>query len=321
MLFNFKKFLTIILVIQAGLALSQSFPNKPIRLIIPSAAGGGIDQMARILAVGLSEKIGQPVITENRGGAGGSLAMDYGAHAQADGYTLTLVYQSMGANPFIYSKLPFDTIKDFAPISLLTYYQLVLIANNSLPAQNISDLITLAKNKPEFITFGSSGTGGASHLAFELLMNRTGTRFLHVPYKGNAPAMTDLIGGQIMTLVDAVSSVAPAIRSGKIKALGVTSTRRSNLLPDIQTISETIPGYESIGWYGIVSPAGVPKDRIIYLNKVINSVLNEPAIKNRLIDSGNEIVGSSPDEFADFIRAEMRKYESLVRDAGIKATQ
>lgn len=304
-----------------GAALGQSFPSKPLRIIVPVAAGGGADTQTRIMAKGLSDRIGQAVVIENRGGAGGNVGMEAGARVPADGYTLTMVYQSLGANPFLYDKLPFDVVKDFAPVSLMVKFQLVLAVNPAVPANSVAELIALAKAKPGILTYGSSGAGGASHLAFEQFMSFTGTRFTHIPYKGNAPAMADLMGGQITAIVDALAGTLSPIRSGKIRPLGVASTHRSALLPEVPAIAETVPGFEMVGWLGIVAPATTPPERIAFLSKEIAAVLNNPQTKQRLTETGNEVVGSTPEEFAQFIQAELRRYEKLIHDAGIKANQ
>lgn len=304
-----------------GAAIGQPFPNKALRIIVPVAPGGGADTMTRVMAAGLADRIGHAVVIENRGGAGGNVGMEAGARVPPDGYTLTMVYQSLGANPFLYDKLSFDVVKDFAPVSLMVHYQLVLVVNPSVPAANVSELIALAKAKPGTLTYGSSGAGGASHLTFEHFMSRTGTRFSHIPYKGNAPAMTDLMGGRITAIVDALAGALPSIRAGKIRALGVASTHRSALLPEIPAIAETVPGFEILGWLGMVAPAGTAPERVAFWSKEIAAVLNQPSIKKRLTETGNEIIASSPEEFAKFIQDELRKYESLIRDAGIKANQ
>ena len=320
-----RTFLNVIAIVAAllahGVASAQPFPSKPLKIIVPVAVGGGADTMTRTMAVALAERIGQSVVVENRGGAGGVIGMEAGARVPADGYTLTMVFQSMGANPYLYAKLPFDTVKDFAPVSLMVHYQLVMVVNPAVPVNTVAELIALAKAKPDTLTYGSSGAGGASHLAMEQFSSRTGTRFTHIPYKGNAPAMADLIGGQITTIVDAVAGPLPLIRAGKIRALGVASNHRSVLLPDVPAISETVPGFEMVGWLGIVAPAGTPPDRVAYLSKEIAAAMNTPAIKQRLVETGNEVIGSTPEEFAQFIQAELTKYEKLIREAGIKANQ
>jgi len=301
-----------------GFAAAQPFPNKGLKIIVPVAVGGGADQMTRAMANGLAARIGQSVVIENKGGAGGTVGMEQGARALADGYTLTMVYQSLGPNPYLYTKLPFDTLKDFAPVTQMVNYQLVMVVNAGSPYNSVSDLIAAAKAKPGALTFGSSGAGGASHLAMELFQSKTGTKLVHVPYKGNAPAMTDLLGGQITVIVDALAGVAPFVQSGKVRALGVASANRSVLMPNLQTIGETVPGYDMPGWLGLVAPAGTPPDRVAWLQKEIAATLNDPAIKARLTQTGNEIVASTPHQFAQFIRSELKNYEVIVREAGIK---
>ena len=304
-----------------GIAAAQTFPEKGLRIIVPVAAGGGADVMTRVMATALAERIGHSVVVENRGGAGGNIGMEAGARVPADGYTLTMVFQSMGANPYLYAKLPFDVVKDFAPVSVMVHYQLVLAVNPLVPAQNIAELIALAKAKPDTLTYGSSGAGGASHLTFEQFMSRTGTRFTHIPYKGNAPAMTDLIGGRITAIVDALAGTLPHIRAGTIRPLGVASKHRSTLLPDVPAIAETVPDFEMLGWLGMVAPAGTPPERVAYWSREIAAVLNIPSVKQRLTETGNEVIASTPEEFAKFLQTELRKYEKLIREAGIKANQ
>lgn len=297
---------------------SPTFPSKGLKIIVPVAVGGGADQMTRIMANGLATNIGHSVVIENKGGAGGTVGMEQGARAPADGYTLTMVYQSLGPNPYLYTKLPFDTVKDFAPVTQMVNYQLVMVVNSASPYNSVADLIAAAKAKPGALTFGSSGAGGASHLAMELFQSKTGTKFVHVPYKGNAPAMTDLLGGQITVIVDALAGVAPFVQSGKVRAMGVASPNRSVLMPNVPTIGETVPGYDMRGWLGLVAPAGTPPDRITWLHKEIAATLNDPSIKARLVQTGNEIVASTPEQFSQFIRSELKSYEVIVREAGIK---
>lgn len=301
--------------------IAQTFPSKPIKIIVPVAVGGGADRMTRTMAAALSERIGQPVVIENRGGAGGTVGMDLGAKAEPDGHTLTMVFQSMGVNPYLYLKLPFDTVKDFSPVSLMVKYQVVMVVNNSLPVKNVAELVGLAKAKPDSLSFGGSGMGGLSHLSMELFMNQTGTKFLHIPYKGNAPAMADLLGGQINVIVDALAGVAPLIKDGKIKALGVGSKNRSSLLPNVPAIAETYPSYEMVGWLGIAAPSGTPPDRVNYLSREIAAAMNQPSVKEVLVQTGNEIVGSTPEEFGRYIRSELDKYEALSRAIRMKPNQ
>ncbi len=316
-----QAWLFLVMLLVHGAVQAQAFPSKPIRIIVPVAVGGSADAMTRTMAAALAERIGQSVVIENRGGVGGNVGMEAGARVPPDGYTLTMVFQSMASNPFLYANLPFDVVKDFAPISHMVNYQLVLVVNAAVPANNLAELIALAKAKPGGLTYGSSGAGGASHLAFENFMSLTGTRLVHIPYKGNAPAMTDLMGGQITAIVDALNGTLAPIRTGKARALGVGSRHRSVILPDVPSISETVPGFDMVGWLGMAAPAATPPDRVAYLSREIAAVLTSPSIKQRLTDTGNEVVASTPAEFAQFIRSELDRYEKLIRTAGMKANQ
>jgi tripartite-type tricarboxylate transporter receptor subunit TctC len=304
-----------------GHAEAQSdYPNQPIRLIVPFAAGGATDVLARLLGERLSQSLGQQVVVDNRGGAGGNIGSAQAAKAEPDGYTLLMgAVGTHAINQSIYPKLPYDPIEDFAPVSLVATVPNVLVVNPSVPAQTVQELIALAKSRPGELNFASSGNGTSIHLSGELFKSMTGVDMVHVPYKGSGPAMTDLLGGQVQMMFDNLPSALPNVQAGKLRALGVTGAERSPALPDVPTIEEAgVPGYEALSWFGIFAPAGTPQPVIDKLHDHIVQALADPAMRARLADLGAEPVGSTPQEFASFIRAEAEKWAKVVKEAGVK---
>jgi tripartite-type tricarboxylate transporter receptor subunit TctC len=303
-----------------GAASAQdAYPSKPIKLIVPYAAGGPTDIVARTVGMKLTERIGQQLVIDNRGGANGIIGMELAAKAPADGYNLVMGGAGvLGSNPAFYSKLPYDAVKDFAPISLLTQAPLLLVVNPSLGVKTFPEFIKLAKSKPGELSFGSGGTGGVAHLAGELLNYVAGVKTVHVPYKGAAPAMSDLLGGQIgFTFTSTVASM-PNVKSGKLIGLGVTWSKRAQALPDIPSISETYPGYEVRVWYGFLAPAKTPRPIIDKLNKELDVVVQNPEVTKRFIADGGEAVGGSPEVFAKVIAQEIAIWTKLSKDTGLK---
>lgn len=306
----------------ASSALAQDYPAKPLRLVVPFPPGGIVDITARQIGQKLTESLGQPVVVENRAGAGGSIGTDSVAKAPADGYTLLMAFDTHAVNPHIYKKLPFDTLKDFAPVSLIGRIPLVFAAHPSLPANRIPELVKLAKGKPGSLTYGSVGAGSSGHLAAEQFKLIADVDLLHVPFKGGAPGLTALMGEQIHLLVFAAGAAVPHIKAGKVKGLAVTGRGRSPALPGVPTMAEQgYPQLDSGAWMGIVAPAGTAAAVITKLQSEIAKAVKDPAIAERLADQAVELVGGTPEEFGAFIRAEHEKWGRLIREAKLNIEQ
>jgi tripartite-type tricarboxylate transporter receptor subunit TctC len=301
-------------------AFAQQYPSKPIRLVVGFAAGGPSDVAARTIGQKLTEKWGQQVIIDIRPGAGGNIATEIVAKAPADGYTLLEPAFAHAVNPFLYPKLPFDAVKDFAPILLFASIANVLVVHPSVPAHSVKELIALAKTRPGQLTVGSSGNGTASHLAAELLNLMGGIKTTHVPYKGLAPAHTEIMGGQLSMLFDGIVTGMPAVKAGRLRALGVTTVKRWQGAPDIPTMAEAgLTGFEVNSWYGLLAPAGTPRDIIARLNSEVSRALHEPDARERLYSIGAEPMNNTPEEFAAYIRSEMTKWSNVVKQAQLRA--
>ena len=299
---------------------AQSYPNQPIRLVIPFAAGGPSDVLARGFSQKLGESLGQPIIIDNKPGAGTNLAADFVAKSKADGYTIFLMMVGTQAiNETLYKKLSYNTIKDFSPISLVASSSLMLVANPSVPVKNVSDLIAYSKANPGKINFGSSGTGTPLHLGGELFNVQAGTTLNHVPYKGAAPALTDVLGGQIQTAMVGTPAALPFVKTGKLTAIGVTSLKRSSNAPEIPAIAEILPKFEVELVYAMVAPAGTPKDIINKLNSQLVSILNNPEIKSQLNSKGFDVISSSPEQLGEYIKSEVSKWAPIVKKSGATA--
>lgn len=299
---------------------AQSYPTQPIKLIVPFAAGGPSDVLARSFTPKLGESLGQPIILENKPGAGGNLAAEYVANAKPDGHTLFLMMVGTQAiNETLYKKLNYNLVKDFSPVSLIASSSLMLVANPSVPVKTVAELIAYDKASPGKISFGSSGAGTPLHLAGELFNTQAGTSILHVPYKGAAPALTDVLGGQIQTAIVGTPAALPYVKSGKLTALGVTSLKRSATEPEIPAISETLPKFEVELVYAIVAPANTPKAIIDKLNAQLISTLNSPEVKNQLNSKGFEVITSTPNQLGDYIKSEVAKWRPIVKKSGVTA--
>ena len=298
-----------------------AYPDHPVRLVVPSPPGGGTDTSTRIIAPKLAEYLGQQVVIDNRGGASGNIGAELVARAAPDGYTLLAVIASHTSNPAVMTNVPYDFAKDFSPISLTVTLPNVLVSHPSLPAKTVKELIAFAKVRPGQLQFATAGVGANQHLAMELFLNMTGLKMIHVPYKGVGPALIDVVAGHVPLMMGNILVSLPHIRSGRVRAYGVTSARRATGAPDIPTIAEAgVPGYEAVQWYGLVAPAGVPHDIIIKLHAGVVKALQDPVIKKRFLDDGAEPTPSAtPEEFHALIRAEMAKWAKVVKDANIKA--
>jgi tripartite-type tricarboxylate transporter receptor subunit TctC len=314
--------LAALFVLAAGAAVAQaSYPAKAIRYIVPFPAGGPLDIVARAIGQELTKSWGQPVIVDNRPGAGGNIGADIVAKAPPDGYTILMGAVSTHAiNVTLYSKLPYDPIKDFAPVTLITSVPNVLVVHPSLPVRNVKDLIALAKARPGQLNFASGSTGSAGHLAGELFDSMAGVQMTHIPYKGAAPAVIDLIAGHVSLMFDNLSSALPNIKAARVRAIAVTTLKRSPLLPDLPTISESgLRGFDVSTWFGIFAPAGTPPDIVAKLNSEIVRMLHTGDMRERLALLGAEPIGNKPDEFAAFIKTEIPKYAKVIKASGAKA--
>jgi tripartite-type tricarboxylate transporter receptor subunit TctC len=309
-----------LVALAAMCAFAQSYPNKPIRLVVPFPPGGTTDILARDVGQRLTEALGQPVVIDNRPGAAGNIGSEIVAKSTPDGYTLLMCTVSSHAiNPSLYSKLPYDHIKDFAPVVLVARVPNVLEVNPSVPVYTVTDLIKLAKEKPGQLNFASSGSGTSIHLSGELFKTMAGVNMVHVPYKGSAPAVTDLVGGQVHLMFDNLPSSLQQIKGGKLRAIAVTSAQRSPALPDIPTIAESgLPGFEATSWFGVLAPAGTPAAIVNRLNAEVDKWLQSDSGKAQLLEQGALPAGGTPEEFAAYIRAETEKWAKVVKVSGAK---
>lgn len=300
-------------------SFAQAYPAKPIRLIVTYPAGGGADLMARLVAPGMAEALGQPVVVENKGGASGQIGAAEVARAAPDGYTLLLDASSYAVNPSLYSKLPYDPAKAFTPIAVLALFPNVLVVTPSFPPKDVKELIALAKSKPGTVAFASSGNGSAQHLAGELFRQKAGVDMTHVPYKGGGPALNDVIGGQVPVFFANMASGLPHVKGGKLRALAITGSKRSAALPDAPTISEAgLPGYEVYEWNAIFAPAGTPAPVLAKLAAAIDKAVGSPVFKERVEALGGELTGYGPAEADRFIRAQTALWGSVVRAGNVK---
>jgi tripartite-type tricarboxylate transporter receptor subunit TctC len=301
-------------------AHAQSYPSKPLRLVIPYPPGGGTDTIMRPFVQYLSERLGQPVVIDNRGGAGGSMGMEAVARATPDGYTILAgLTAQLAVNPALYKKLPYDPIKDYAPITLFADGPYLLVVHPSLPVKSVKEFIELARKRPNEITYASSGNGSGGHLAAELMKNMAGIKLLHVPYKGGGPALTGLLTGEVQALFAPYASAQGHIKSGRIRALAVTTARRPKAIPDIPTLSEAgVPGYDSGVWYSLLAPAGTPRVIIDRLHRETIAVLNHPEFAKLLMEQAIDAIGNTPEELAQFIKSEIDKWAKVVKEAGVR---
>lgn len=322
-MFGFR--LAVALVMAAALpplqVAAQSFPTKPIRIIVPYPPGGALDITARTIAPELSRTLGQPVVIENRSGAGGNVGSAEVARAAPDGYTLLAITSAIHAiNPALYSKMAFDPRTDLTPVVPLVLLNNVLVVHPSVGANSVRELVALAKSQPGKLTFASSGSGTTVHLSGEMFKSMAGIDVLHVPYKGSAPAVTDLLGGQVNMMFENIPAITPHIRSGKVRPLAVTGTKRSTLFPDIPTVAESgLQGYESRVMYGLVAPAGTPREIIDKLNAAAVNGANSTAFRERLEPLGYEIVPGSPEAMRDMLRAEVDRWAPVIKASGARA--
>jgi tripartite-type tricarboxylate transporter receptor subunit TctC len=303
----------------AGSAAAQSYPSRNVTAIIPFAAGNANDITARIVFEQLQKQLGQPIVIESKPGAGGTIGVGQAARATPDGYTVLFHSATFSASYVTHKSLPYDTLNDFTAVSAVSISPSVLVASPKKGYKTAAELIAAAKAKPGELNFASSGNGTSIHLSGELFKAMTGTDIVHVPYKGSGPAVTDLLGGQVQMMFDNMPSSLPHVKAGKLRALGVTSAKRSPALPEVSTIAEAgVPGYDATSWFGILAPAGTPEPVVTRLQGAIVQALGEPEMRQRMADLGAEPVGDTPAEFGQFITAELAKWAKVVNDAGVK---
>ncbi len=311
--------LIIALVALVALAHAQDYPAKPIRLIVPYSPGGPVDIVGRIVAQKLTDALAQQVIVDNRAGGGGNIAVEIVAKSAPDGYTLLMGANGTNAiNPSLYPRLPVDAVKDLAPIGMVASSPLILVTHPSLAANSVKELVALAKAKPGAINFASSGSGSTAHLACELFKSMTAIHIVHVPYKGAGPALTDLVGGQVQMMFTGVSSTLPHVKSGRLRPLAVSSAKRVPILPDIPTVSEEIPGYEVLTWYGVFAPVQTAKPIVGKLNLTLAQIFSTADARQRLAALGAEPVTMSPEQFAVAVHREIAKWAKVIRDSGAR---
>ncbi|WP_019142671.1 Bug family tripartite tricarboxylate transporter substrate binding protein [Noviherbaspirillum massiliense] len=303
-----------------GASAQADYPNKPIRLIVPFPPGGGTDILARLVGNKLQENLKWVVVLDNRSGAGGNIGMDLAAKSPADGYTVVMGQTSnLAVNPTLYARLPYNPTKDFAPVTTVATAPLVLVVPANSPFKTLGDVISAAKAKPGEVTFASPGNGTVSHLTGELLQKTAGVKFQHVPYKGSSQAITDLLGGQVQLYMSSVPSAISQIKSGRIRPLAVTSARRSEDLPNVPTINESgYKGFDAVTWFGLLVPAGTPPSIVARLNTEVNKVLKMKDVQEKIRVEGGDVQGSTPEEFAALLKADIVKWGQVVRESGAK---
>jgi len=301
-------------------AQKAEYPVRPVRVVVGFPAGGPSDILARLVAQNLAQSTGQQFVVDNRGGASGMIGAELVAKAPADGYTLLVVPATHAVNPSLYKKIAFDTVRDFTPVSLVAEGPFILVVHPSLPVKTAQDLIGLARKRPGELNYASAGVGGLPHLAGELFKSMTGVKMNHIPYKGAAPATVDLVAGHVTIMFNNMLSAIPHVKGGRLRAVGVTTLKRSSAVPDVPTIAESgVKGYEVSGWYGVLGPAGLPADVLAKLNTEVNRGMRQPDVMKRLAAEGVDATGSTPDEFGARIRKEMAKWGGVVKAANVTA--
>jgi len=314
-----KLLLVLIISLLPQASMAQTYPTHPIRLIVPFPPGGSNDIVGRMAATQLGERLGQAVVVDNRGGAGGTIGTDIAAKAAPDGYTLLLVSVAHAFNPAMYKKLPYDPEKSFAPIGMVGAGPVALMVNPAVPVHSVKELIELAKAKPGQLNYATAGIGSFQHLASELFKLQTGVDMVHVPYKGGGPAMMDTIAGQAQINMASLIQVIPHAKSGKLRLLATSGTKRSALFPDVPTVAETVPGYDATNWWGLIAPAGTPQPVIAKLSSELEALLRSDETRKRVESEGADVIRMTPAEFGRFISEEMQKWAKVVKQAGIQA--
>ncbi len=306
-------------MVASSVLAQTTYPTKPIRFVVPSAAGGGTDIVARILAPKLSERLGQQIVTDNRPGAGTMIGIELVARSAPDGYTVLIAPPTLALNSAVFKKVPYDPVRDFSPVTRLVGSTSIIVVHRSLPVRSIKDLIDFARKRSGQLNYASAGIGTYSHMTMELLNYTAGLRMVHVPYKGTGPALIDVVAGQITVMASSILASMPQIRAGRIRPLGITSLQRSAAAPDIPTVSEAgVPGFESLQWYGALVPAQTPREVVARLHTELVRVLALPEIRERLLIDGIDPIGDTPEHFAGYIREELVKWAKVAKAAGIK---
>ena len=314
-----RRFLSALLLLPC-LAFAQAYPARPVRIIVPYPPGGATDVMARVIAQQFSQSWPQRVVVENKPGASGSIGSDLVAKSAADGYTLLMQGTQHAINLSLYKQLPYDTLRDFTPVAYIGATPFLLVVHPSVPANSVAELIAYIKARPGGANYGSSGVGGAAHLAGEIFKTVAGVQLTHIPYKGAAPAMADLLGGQVPIVFDPIPTSLAHVRAGKLKALGITSAQRSALVPEVPTVAESgLPGFAVSAWFGLYAPAATPRDIVDKLNADVNRVLLNPEVKERFATLGAESSPMAVDQFAAFLRAEVVRFAKAISDSGATA--
>jgi tripartite-type tricarboxylate transporter receptor subunit TctC len=321
-----RSFLTHVVAVALAMVVApashaQTYPTKPIRLIVPFPPGGGVDFIGRVVGQKLTERLGQQVQIDNRAGANGIVGLEALKGAPPDGYTIAAASAGpLAVNPFIYAKLPHDTIRDFTHIANMVNFPLLLVAHPSLPVKNVKELVALARARPGQVSYSSPGSGNSAHLAAELFNSMAKTKILHVPYKGTAPAVVAVLSGEAQLTYSSIPSILPHVRSARVRALGIGNAERIATLPDVPTISEAgLPGFEAYAWGGMIGPAHMPAPVVARLNREINEILRQKDVVDRMLAEGTVPTPSSPEEFTAYIRAELKKWGDVVKMAGIRA--
>jgi len=304
----------------ATAAIAQPYPSKPVRIIVAFPPGGGTDIVARTISPRLSEALGQQVVVDNRAGAAGVVGTEIAAKSPPDGYALFMgTLGNLSVNPLLYPKLPFDVTRDFAPLMQVVAVTFMLYVHPSFPVKTVKDLVALAKSRPGQINYASSGAGGAPHLAAELFNSMAGVKMIHIPYKGSALSFTDVMGGQVPLTFDSLTQGLPYVQGGRLRAVATLGPKRTAVLPDVPTVGETLRGYEVVNWFGLVVPAGTPRDIVTRLHAEILKILRTPEIHDRLVSLGSDPVGSTPEEFGAFMKSETAKWARVIKEANIRA--
>lgn len=299
---------------------AQTWPNKPIRMLVAFPPGGPTDLVSRVIAQRLSEQLGQQVLIDNKPGAGGNIAAEMAASAPADGYTLFYNTSAIVIGPALYSKVNYDTLKDFAPVVLTAAVPMVLVVNPAMPARTVKEFVDHARSRPGQLNYSSSGAGTITHLASAMMSSQLGLQTQHVPYKGSAPGLVDLASGQTQFMIDTINTVLPYVRDGRLRGLAVSSLKRSSVLPDLPTLNESgLPGFDAAAWQGVVAPAGTPVEIINRLNTELNKALTHPEVKAKLALQGADVLGGTPAEYTNYIRSEMPRWNKAVKDSGARA--
>ena len=317
--FMLRYFVAAVLAVAAGAAPAQPYPSKPIRIISPFAPGGGNEVICRAIAAKIGETLKQPLIVEARPGANGIVGTEVAARSAPDGYTIVLIPSGHAVNASLYKKLPYDSIRDFTPISFVASSPLILVVHPTLPVKSVKELIAFARTRPGELTYSSAGIGSSGHLAGALFDTLTGTKMMHIPYKGNAPALTDLMGGQVFLTFATSASVMPHVRSGRLRAIASTGAKRSSSLPELATVAEAgVPGYETGLWYAFVGPAGIPQEIVQRLNALIVAALNAPDVRERLTNVGVDPQSSTPEELGRLMVSDVKRWAGVIARTGVQ---